>query len=308
MEAEGHSKEIIKNKIREEIFVPCNLIKLAFAKKEIPERSILSDQARTSLKSLLSMYDDEYKFQKNSIYYDVQAHPENHFKAFYKLQELCESKKLKGFNCFPIRTTFIPSYMTLDAKIANFHVLKNKKLVKDKYETWGQVVDLKKKAFKNQGVDKALCFQGTIETDGVGVSIIKQNTSTNRKGSTSKTITNQQSGIKDDDLEATHIEKLSQSYLKETTGRCVLIDPGRRDLMYCMKETSTVEKKQILIFSKNNRSQRFRHFRSLRKQNHPHIVKEAEAILSNCESGSVNAEKFMDYMKTRASVKDTLYN
>ncbi|KAI9249102.1 hypothetical protein EDC94DRAFT_624372 [Helicostylum pulchrum] len=60
----------------------------------------------------------------------------------------------------------------------------------------------------------------------------------------------------------------------------MLIDPGRRDIMYCMGETSTIEKKQRLIFNKNNRSKRSRHFRILRKTTQPLVVKEAETALS----------------------------
>lgn len=66
--------------------------------------------------------------------------------------------------------------MTIDAKIASHHVLKNRKLViNDKYETWSQLVDSKKKKkIKNQGREKSLLFKGKIETDGLGVSIIAE--------------------------------------------------------------------------------------------------------------------------------------
>ncbi|KAI8047621.1 hypothetical protein BDF21DRAFT_326393, partial [Thamnidium elegans] len=56
-------------------------------------------------------------YKKSSILYDVATHPANHFKAFYKLVQLFEERKLKQFNCFPLRTTFIPSYLTLDSKV-----------------------------------------------------------------------------------------------------------------------------------------------------------------------------------------------
>ncbi|KAG1450437.1 hypothetical protein G6F46_008716 [Rhizopus delemar] len=73
--------------------------------------------------------------------------------------------------------------MTLDNKTIHYHILKSKKNPKtgSKFETWGTVVDLNKKAFKHQGFQTTLRFQGTLETDGVGVSIIKQNTDTSRK-------------------------------------------------------------------------------------------------------------------------------
>ncbi|KAI8994893.1 hypothetical protein BDB01DRAFT_715086, partial [Pilobolus umbonatus] len=66
----------------------------------------------------------------------------------------------------------------LESKIINSHVLKNKHPVKDKMETWGQ--DLGKKAFMGQGVNKSLHFEGTLETNGVGVSPLKKTTGTTR--------------------------------------------------------------------------------------------------------------------------------
>ena len=141
---------------------------------------------------------------------------------------------------------------------------------------------------------KSLRFQGTLETDGVGVSILKQNTDTSRNSTKTKKTT------KVDDDETKHIEKLSQADLKNTVGRCVLIDPGRRDIMYCMKESSSVEEKQKLIFTKNNRTKRSRHFRSLRKRNMPSVVQEAESVFSKFESKSVNLEKFIKYTKARS--------
>ncbi|KAG1132354.1 hypothetical protein G6F38_013307 [Rhizopus arrhizus] len=141
----------------------------------------------------------------------------------------------------------------------------------------------------------------TLETDGVGVSIIKQNTDTSRKSPKLNT------EKKVDGNQTEHIEGLGQADLKSAEGKCVLIDPGRRDLMYCMKETSIVEEKQTLIFTKNNRSKCSRHFRYLRKRTQPFVVQKAEAILSRSESNSVDLKKFVQYIKTRASVKNTLY-
>ncbi|KAG1290811.1 hypothetical protein G6F66_008331 [Rhizopus arrhizus] len=193
--------------------------------------------------------------------------------------------------------------MTLDSKIIYYHVLKNKKNTNtgSKFETWGAVVDLNKKAFKHQGFKKSLRLQGTLETDGVGVSIIKQNTDTSIK------LPKPNTEKKVDGNQTEHIEGLGQADLKSTEGKCVLIDPGRQDLMYCMKETSTVEEKQTLIFTKNNRSKCSRQFRYLRKRTQPFVVQKAEAILSRSEPNSVNLKKFVQYIKTRALVKNTLY-
>ncbi|KAG1040758.1 hypothetical protein G6F43_012222 [Rhizopus delemar] len=282
MQANKSSSKVIKEAIRKTIYRPCNRVKLAIAKKEMPEVSLLDDQSRTQFNDFLSSYPEDYTFQKNSIYYDVMASPKNHFKAFLRLAQLSEAEQTKQFACFPLRSTFIPCYMTLDSKIIHYHILKSKKNPKtgSKFETWGAAVDLNKKAFKNQGFQKSLRFQGTLETDGVGVSIIKQNTDTSRKSPKPNT------EKKVDGNQTEHIEGLTQAELKSNEGKCVLIDPGRQDLMHCMKETSTVEEKQTLIFTKNNRSKCSRHFRYLRKNTQPFVVQKAEAVLSRSESNS----------------------
>ncbi|KAG1157186.1 hypothetical protein G6F37_006929 [Rhizopus arrhizus] len=205
-------------------------------------------------------------------------------KPFQSLLQTCflsEAEQTKQFACFPLRTTFVSCDMTLNSKIIHYHVLKSKKNPNtgSKLETWGAVVDLNKKVFKHQGFQKSLRFQGTLETDGVGVSIIKQNTHTSRKPPKPNI------EKKVDGNQTEHIEGLGRVNLKSIEGKCVLIDPGRRDLMYCMKETSTVEEKQTLIFTKNNHSKCSRHFRYLRK----------------------HSKKFVQYIKTRASVKNILY-
>ncbi|KAG1505783.1 hypothetical protein G6F52_012054 [Rhizopus delemar] len=231
------------------------------------------------------------------------ASPKNHVKAFFRLAELSEAEYTKQFAYFTLRSTFIPCYMTLVSKIIHYHILKSKKNPKtgSKFETWGAVVDLNKKAFKHQRFQKSLQFQGTLETDRVGVSIIKQNTDTSRKPP------NPNIEKKVDGNQTEHIEGLDQADLKSTEGKCVLIDPGKRNMMYCMKETNTIEEKQTLIFTKNNRSKCSRHFRYLRKRTQPLAVQKAEAILSRSESSSVNLRRFVQYIQTRASVKHTLY-
>ncbi|KAG1270104.1 hypothetical protein G6F63_011470 [Rhizopus arrhizus] len=141
IQANKSSSKAIKEAIREKIYRHCNQMKLAIAKKEMPEVGLLDDQSRTQLNGFLSSYPEDYTFQKNSIYYDVMASPKNHFKAFFRLAELSEAEQMKQFACFPLRTTFIPCYMTLDSKIIHHDVLKSKKNPKtgSKFETWGAV-------------------------------------------------------------------------------------------------------------------------------------------------------------------------
>lgn len=66
------------------------------------------------------MYPVEYSFQKSSIYYDVKASPQNHFKAFYKLAQLCQLHDLKKFSLLPFEVllyTWIYDFGNEDSKL-----------------------------------------------------------------------------------------------------------------------------------------------------------------------------------------------
>ncbi|EIE81010.1 hypothetical protein G6F47_003121 [Rhizopus delemar] len=116
MQTNKSSSKAIKEAIRKKIYRPSNQVKIAIAKKELPEVGLLDDQSRTQLNGFLSSYPEDYIFQDNSIYYDIMASPENHFKAFFRLAELSEAEQTKHFACFPLYTNFIPCYMTSDSK------------------------------------------------------------------------------------------------------------------------------------------------------------------------------------------------
>ncbi|ORE02997.1 hypothetical protein BCV72DRAFT_316539 [Rhizopus microsporus var. microsporus] len=146
----------------------------------------------------------------------------------------------------------------------------------------------------------SLCFQGTIETDGVDASIIKQNTTINRKMAQPKT------KYKESEDVARYMESLAQEELNETKSKCVLMDSERRDLLYCMKETRTAQNKQVMVYTKMTRTKVPRHYRILQNKAKPAFAKSSEARLAKAKSSSVKIEEYEMYIKTRASVEKAL--
>lgn len=59
-------------------------------------------------------------------------------------------KEFKSFAVYLLRTTYIPSYITIDTMIANYHVLNVKDFKDAKFDIWGKVINLAAKAFKVQ--------------------------------------------------------------------------------------------------------------------------------------------------------------
>ncbi|ORE02998.1 hypothetical protein BCV72DRAFT_338324 [Rhizopus microsporus var. microsporus] len=144
-------KRAVNKALREGVYGPCNQVKRAIEKKEIPDATILDTSARKKVKAILQSCPNNYKLKKDSTFYDIKSNPECHYKAFMKISELFDSEGLRQFSCFPVRTISIPCYMTLDFKSIHYNVLKNKTALKmdNKFQTWGSVVNTNNKAFKD---------------------------------------------------------------------------------------------------------------------------------------------------------------
>ncbi|CEP08624.1 hypothetical protein [Parasitella parasitica] len=69
------------------------------------------------LRPLLASYPSNYKLQNDSIYYDVKARPERYFKTFLHLAKILGGITARGFSCLHLKTSWIPSYVTIDSKI-----------------------------------------------------------------------------------------------------------------------------------------------------------------------------------------------
>ncbi|KAG1043670.1 hypothetical protein G6F43_011606 [Rhizopus delemar] len=227
-------------------------VKLAISSRIVEDmpKEFSSSNDLNKIRNLFESYSTDYRFAKGSIYYDCKANPLKHIKSYYRLSSMCEALQNKSFNCFPLRKGFIPSYMTIDTYILNAQILKNSIIGHlDQEVVWGAVLNVTSKAIKPQGERKFMKFRGTIYTDGVDVSILKQNQDTKKKGDSSG---GKPKSIKADEFQ--HIEKLGKEDLLAGIGKCVLIDPGRRDLLCCMHEKSSVENKMIYRYTSNQKA------------------------------------------------------
>ncbi|KAG1495071.1 hypothetical protein G6F47_003807 [Rhizopus delemar] len=279
-----------------------NEVKLAISSRNIEDmpKEFFSSNDLDKIRHLFDSYSTDYRFAKGSIYYDCKANPLKHTKAYYRLSSMCKALQNKPFNCFPLRKGFIPSYMTIDTYILNNQILKNSIVIHlDKEVVWGAALDVRSKAMKPQGERKVMKFRGTIYTDGVGVSVLKQNYDTKKKGGSS--------GGKPKSIEADefqYIEKLGKEELLAGAGKCVLMDPSRQDLLYCMHEKSTVENKMIYRYTSNQKAieTKSRKFRKLRNNLKRDKAIAVELSLSHFKSSTVNKDKFVEYLQRRTRV------
>ncbi|KAJ2258806.1 hypothetical protein GGI13_000431 [Coemansia sp. RSA 455] len=193
------------------------------------------------LAPVLNAYDPGYQYNNvhKDLFYDIKAHPENHFLAFAEARAVAgmdvvaltvaddvakadtlapavpalvvfgplmknqhkrlhrrrcrqafnnrcghqnhhqhqsnaqhEPQRAKVFQCCPLCTSFIPSHMHIDPRILHSHFLKhnpNFTLAMSPTKLWAEVVDLKSKPFD---VHEGLAFSGSVDTDGISISLI----------------------------------------------------------------------------------------------------------------------------------------
>ncbi|KAJ1780592.1 hypothetical protein LPJ67_005832, partial [Coemansia sp. RSA 1938] len=99
--------------------------------------------------------------------------------------------------------------------------------------------------------------------------------------------------------------------LQNMAGRCVLIDPGRRDLLFAMHEDSSIEKKRLYRYTRNQqrketRVTRFKRILEKVKKADAEDIAEAERSLGAGSCVKPDLKLFKEYLKARAQVADKL--
>lgn len=75
--------------------------------------------------------------------------PLEHMRAFYELARLFVRLEIRYFNCFPLRRTWIPSYVTIDILCQNILGYGWRNNI-NKIEFWENITDLKGSPFRPQ--------------------------------------------------------------------------------------------------------------------------------------------------------------
>ncbi|CAO3685102.1 unnamed protein product [Umbelopsis vinacea] len=94
----------------------------------------------------------------------------------------------------------------------------------------------------------SLIFRGSLQTDGVSVSVIKQDQDSKAGGP-------RKSKEKKKEQEP-YIGQLPITQLQHTTGKYVLLDPERRDLLVGTHENLSVDNKQLHRYTSNQNRKR----------------------------------------------------
>ncbi|KAJ2131153.1 hypothetical protein IW136_005375, partial [Coemansia sp. RSA 678] len=105
-----------------------------------------------------------------------------------------------------------------------------------------------------------------------------------------------------------YIDELSQATLQSMAGRCVLIDPGRRDLLFAMHEDSSIEDKQLYRYTRNQQRKETRvtRFKRILEKVKPADIAAAERSLGAGSCVKPDLKLFKEYLVARAQVADKL--
>ncbi|KAG1144789.1 hypothetical protein G6F37_006610 [Rhizopus arrhizus] len=106
---------------------------------------------------------------------------------------------------------------------------------------WAGIIDMNSAALKPQELC-VLRFRGTIQTDGVSVTVF-----TKRQDKKRRYIGLQSTFVKSEP----YITDLDAQQHGEITGRRVTINPGRRSLLYCVHESSTADIPRTYRYTKS---------------------------------------------------------
>ncbi|OZJ06846.1 hypothetical protein BZG36_00040 [Bifiguratus adelaidae] len=266
----GLSAEEAKDIVRQAIILPATQFKEAISHRRVVLPELLRSlpifvEAYNTLQPVLEAYNTGYQFRRDNIYYDVKASPVDHFRAFHQLARLLSFEKCA---------------YSIDSKILSQNILGSR---------WMNGTE------KSQGVNGQLQFRGTIQTDGVGVSIIKNTRDSNEAERATR------APVIEPDVP--YVTTLGHRQHQQILGRCVTVDPGRRDLIYCVHETSTAQTPRKFRFTRNceekmRKTNKYAGIRQAVKDANP-AIQEAETILSRVLSQTIHIDNFNNFLQTR---------
>jgi hypothetical protein len=247
---------------------------------------------------------------KNSISYDIECDAFKYMKYMIYMNIQLEHLDRKMFSCFPMRTSLIPSYYSLDTKslitmlidTKKFGVSQTKMVQKPtqyKDAVWNDLFKISKinKFMK----DKNYVFRHTISTDGIGLSLTYV-----RKDLKDKTNIKDTRPPERNDSEFTYITELPKQELKQLKDyNKISCDPGTgRDILYFRDENGntlshTKMTRRLQTYAKKKREIIERDMKVCN-------IKSIEQPLTETKSKSCNYNTFVHYLIVRNIVNKQL--
>jgi hypothetical protein len=232
-----------------------------------------------------------------NLFYDLQKSPEDYLPCMFYMMRKIEEMDETMLNIFPLRTTIIPGYMTLDTasliRILGVESSALKNIGGNKQEVWSRFFKTNKRCFKKKGYE----FHGMIKTDGVGACVILHGIGIKKPSKIPK---------KDKLKQETYVsDEMSDNELNLLQGKkIVAIDPNMADLLYCIDEDGETFRYTQNQRRKETQQKRYRNILQRNKKTviQGKTVEEWEAELSLLNRKTLDFDGFKEYVRMKNKV------
>ncbi|KAJ2253600.1 hypothetical protein GGI13_002606 [Coemansia sp. RSA 455] len=217
-----------------------------------------------------------------------------------------EPQRAKVFQCCPLCTSFIPSHMHIDPIILHSHFLKynpNFTLAMSPTKLWAEVIDLKSKLFD---AHEGLAFSGSVDTDGVSISLIFKHPEAQPTHGFSPCYIEDlvaDSATDHHMPNCPYITSLSPEQVSAICKHLVFNNMGCGNLNYMLGWASTALNLRVLCYSHEQHldemcMQKFTQLHEIVKNEHSNsiAIREAELYLSHFHCTTLDPEEFLEYV------------
>jgi len=225
-----------------------------------------------------------------SLAYDVKVYPCKYIIHSIYMNEVLENKEMKLFQPISLRNTIIPHYITIDTatlislfgeKGMKGKLLKN--ITENQFYVWNKYFNFDLKIFRQKNYK----FNYTIQTDGVGVSLLFVH----------KDYTGNSSCINckvKDDYDITYLYEYTKEQLEIQKNKTIIgCDPGKFNLVYMTDGKNIL---RYTAFQRRTESMAKRNAKILYTEKLKNNIIDKETQLSTSNSKTVNYNKFKDYL------------
>lgn len=224
-----------------------------------------------------------------SLSYELKAQPDKFLKCLIYMNSVLEKQENKLFQFCPLRNNIVPKYITLDTAclISFFGFAKNNltKIKENQYFVFSKIFKLDKKVFKS----KNYVFNYTIQTDGVGVSILLVRKDLKHKP-------------KDTNNEKYKYVEEIKDIEKYKDRNIVGVDPGKKFLVFMTDENNNILKYSSAQRRKESMTVRNNRILKTEKERNNIITKETE--LSKHNSKTSEYQKFKDFIVEKTKLNN----
>ncbi|KND04638.1 uncharacterized protein SPPG_00355 [Spizellomyces punctatus DAOM BR117] len=224
-----------KSEARKAFFARLRYLKSIFLFDIVPE--LLDDLTAEESELLEEIWSLDRPFLvDNPLAYAVVVNPMSFFPAYCRLSSLYEKHGFRQFSAIPLRRSLIQSHVRIDTIILYQHILciaRREAETVEKVDLWLRVCNLRNKAFRSR---RGMCFEGSITTDGTSVSVYLKHPEADKYGKrgggkkSAKTL--------EAEVKAVYVENNLPAC--RAAENFVVIDPNKRDLLYCQDNKGTI--------------------------------------------------------------------